>query len=272
MTATIDAGVRTLTREERHERTARALAAASRSRSADRREALLDYAVRINMDVAREIAGRYGGRGIDCEDLAQVAYAALTRAARQFRPELHNDFLSYAVPSIRGELKKYFRDHGWTIRPPRRIQNAQPRIVRAEAELVQRLGRSPKPSEVAAHLGLEISEVIEAMSADGCFVPSSLDRPLSGIDGVGTATMADLLGEKDGGQSAAEARVALAPLVRRLEARDQRILYLRFVEDRTQQEIGEAIGVTQMQVSRLLTRILNDLRSELEPVRGSPGP
>jgi RNA polymerase sigma-B factor len=260
-----------LTREQRRDRTARALAVAARSRNPARREAMLDYAVRINMEVARQLAGRYGDRGIDREDLTQVAYAALTRAARTFRPELDNDFLSYAVPSIRGELKKYFRDHGWTIRPPRRIQNAQLRIFRAEGELTQRLGRSPRPSEVAAYLGLEIGEVIEAMSVDGCFVPASLDRPLSSSHGVGRFTMADLLGQGDSAVDAAEARVTLAPIVRRLEARDQLILYLRFVEDRTQQEIANVIGVTQMQVSRLLTRILHDLRCELEPSPGSPG-
>jgi RNA polymerase sigma-B factor len=270
-------GRRVLTREQRRDRTARALAAAARSRSAARREALLDYVVCINMEVAREIASRYGSRGIDSEDLAQVAYVALTRATRSFQPERDNDFLAYAVPSIRGELKKHFRDYGWAIRPPRRIQDAQFRIARAEGELAQLLGRSPKPSELAAHLGLDLQEVIEAMSADGCFLPSSLDRPVLGGgghagDGDGPATMAELLREEDGAHEAAEARVTLAPLVRRLEARDQQILYLRFVEGRTQQEIGSAIGVTQMQVSRLLSRILRDLRCEIESTQGCPGP
>ena len=270
-------GRHALTREQRRDRTARALAIAARSRSVARREALLDYVVRINMEVAREIASRYGSRGIDSEDLAQVAYVALTRATRSFQPELDNDFLAYAVPSIRGELKKHFRDYGWAIRPPRRIQDAQFRIARAEGELAQLLGRSPKPSELAAHLGLDLQEVIEAMSADGCFLPSSLDRPVLGGggdagDGDGPATMAELLREEDGAHDAAEARVTLAPLVRRLEARDQRILYLRFVEGRTQQEIGSDIGVTQMQVSRLLTRILRDLRCEIESTQGCTGP
>jgi len=215
------------------------------------------------MEVARELAGRYGGRGTDREDLNQVAYAALTRAAHNFRPELHKDFLSYAVPSIRGELKKYFRDHGWTIRPPRRVQETQGRLPRAENELAQRLGRSPRPSEIAAHLGLEVHDVIEAMSADGCFTPASLDRLLTRGDGAEPTTMADLLGKEDQEQVASEARMALAPIVRKLPARDQRILYMRFVEDRTQQEIGDVIGVTQMQVSRLLSRILDDLRCGL---------
>ncbi len=108
------------------------------------------------------------------------------------------------------------------------------------------------------------------MSADGCFSPSSLDRPLSNADGAGFATVADLLGEDDTSQTAAEARVTLAPVVRRLEERDRRILYMRFFEERTQQEIADDIGVTQMQVSRLLTRIMRDLRTELR--RGARAP
>jgi RNA polymerase sigma-B factor len=227
---------------------------------------LLQYVVCINMPIARELAGRYAGRGIDRDDLTQVAYTALTRAARKFRADLHTDLLSYAVPSIRGELKKYFRDHGWVIRPPRHIQEAQPLIVRADSELAQQLGRSPRPSEVAAHLGLDVQHVIEAMSAGGCFAPSSLDRLLTADndEGTGPGILADVVSETDRAP-AAEARLTLAPVVRQLPERDRQILYLRFVEERTQQEIGEAIGVTQMQVSRLLTRILRDLRRGLDP-------
>jgi len=253
----------TLSRQQRRDHTTRALTAARRTRCASRREHLLDYVVRINMDVARSVASRFRRRGIEDDDLAQVAYTALTRAARDFDPGRHKDFLSYAVPTIRGELKKHFRDLGWAVRPPRRVQETQARITRAEGALVQKLGRSPRPSEIAAALGLELDDVVEAMSADGCFAPSSLDKPLAGVDGAGTATIGELLGEDDPSQEAAEARVALAPIVRRLKERDRRILYLRFVEERTQQEIADDIGVTQMQVSRLLTRILRDLRQDL---------
>jgi RNA polymerase sigma-B factor len=252
-----------LTRRQRRERTARALAASGSTRSKRRREELLDYVVRINMGVARSVASRYVNRGIEEDDLVQVAYAALTRAARDFDPSRHEDFLSYAVPTIRGELKKHFRDHGWTVRPPRRVQETQARITQAEGELVQQLGRSPRPSEIAAHLDMDVDDVVEAMSADGCFAPSSLDRPLAGPDGGGLATVGDLLGEEDVLQPAAEARVTLAPVVRRLKERDRRILYMRFFEERTQQEIADDIGVTQMQVSRLLTRIMRDLRADL---------
>lgn len=247
----------------RRERTARALADIGRTRSERRRVELLDYVVRINMDVARSLAGRYLNRGIEEDDLVQVAYAALTRAARDFDPRRHKDFLSYAVPTIRGELKKHFRDHGWTVRPPRRIQETQARIIRAEGELIQMHGRAPRPSEVAAHLGVDLDDVIDAMSADGCFVPSSLDRPLAGVEDTSLTTVGDQLGQEDLAHLAAEARAMLAPLLRGLKERDRRILYLRFFEGCTQQEVADDIGVTQMQVSRLLARIMRDLRAQL---------
>jgi len=252
-----------LSQAQRRDRSGRALAAAARTRNPSRREALLQYAVCLNMDVARDVAGRYAGRGIDRDDLHQVAYTALTRATCNFRPDLDHDFLAYAVPTIRGELKKHFRDLGWTIRVPRRIQDAQPRVTRAESDLAQRFGRLPLLWEIAAHCGLDAREIMEAQSANGCFAPTSLDHPVSDLDGRGATTLTDLLGEEDAAQAAVDARVALAPLVRRLEPRDQRILYLRFFEDRTQQEIADDIGVTQMQVSRRLTRILTDLRRQL---------
>lgn len=214
------------------------------------------------MGVARSVAGRYLNHGLEDDDILQVAYGALTRAARAFDPDRHKDFLSYAVPTIRGEIKKHFRDLGWTVRPPRRIQETQARISRAKGVLTQQVGHSPRPSELAEHLDLDVDEVIEAMSADGCFTPTSLDRPVT-LDGSGSATLGDLLGENDPDRSNVEARVVLAPVVRRLKERDRRILYMRFFEERTQQEIAEDIGVTQMQVSRLLSRIMRDLRREL---------
>jgi RNA polymerase sigma-B factor len=149
------------------------------------------------------------------------------------------------------------------VRPPRRVQDLQSRIARAQDELELELGRSPRPSEVAGHLGAELDDVIEALAADGCFTPTSLDGPV----GDGASSLGDLLGTEDRAIESAEARAVLAPVLRRLSARDQRIVRLRFVEERTQQEIADAIGLTQAQVSRVLTRILDELRSELaEPL------
>jgi RNA polymerase sigma-B factor len=133
------------------------------------------------------------------------------------------------------------------------------RIARAQVVLEELRGRSPRPREVAAHLGEELDDVVEALAADGCFTPTSLDGPV----GDGSSTLGDLIGMDDRSVVAAEARVVLAPVLRKLTPRDQQILQLRFVEERTQQEIAEAIGLTQAQVSRVLTRILADLRGDL---------
>lgn len=271
MSAKPDLRSTSMSRRQRHERTARALTSLAKTSSERRRQELLDYVVRINMGVARTVAGRYFQRGIDEDDLVQVAYMALTRAARDFDPHRHQDFLSYAVPTIRGELKKHFRDQGWMVRPPRRVQEAQARITRAEGALFQKLGRPVRPSEIAEHLDMDLDDVIEALAADGCFSPSSLDRPVVTDGDTAGVALVDFLGEKDQATPAAEARVVLGPVVRHLKPRDRRIVYLRFFEQRSQQEIADEIGVTQMQVSRLLTRILRDLRRDLTS-SNSPAP
>ncbi|HEY0643923.1 MAG TPA: SigB/SigF/SigG family RNA polymerase sigma factor [Nocardioides sp.] len=220
---------------------------------------LTDQLIETNAGVARSMAGRYRNRGIDLDDLEQVALLGLTKAAQRFDPAAGHDFLSYAVPTIRGELRRHFRDAGWMVRPPRRVQDLQARIARAQDELEPKLGRSPRPSEVASHLGVELDDVVEALAADGCFTPTSLDGPV----GDGASSLGDLLGDEDRAIESAEARVVLAPALRTLSPRDQRILQLRFVEERTQQEIAESIGLTQAQVSRVLTRILDELRHGL---------
>jgi RNA polymerase sigma-B factor len=253
-------------RQERSDRTAELLERACTTTCPDERERLLESVVVLNMNVARAVARRFRNKGVPQEDLEQVAFLALTRAARHFDQSLRHDFLSYAVPTIRGELKKHFRDHGWTVRPPRRIQELQGRIMAARGALTQQLGRSPRPSEIARALGEDLDQVLEALSTDGCFAPASLDRPVG--EDTGT-TLGELVTDEDRGQRAAEARIVLGPLVRRLAERDRRILNMRFFEDLTQQEIADRIGVTQMQVSRLLSRILADLHEELSGADGS---
>lgn len=221
---------------------------------------LRDQVVVINMGVARAIASRYRDRGISADDLLQAAYVGLVKAAQGFDPSFERDFLSYAVPTVTGEVKRYFRDFGWTVRPPRRVQELQSQISRASSQLSQTLQRSPRPNEVAELLGVEVDAVIEALAADGCFTPASLDVPV-GEDG--STSLGDLLGGDDSDLGRAEARILLGPAVRRLVPRDRRILELRFFHGWTQDQIAGDIGVTQMQVSRLLARILSDLRTEL---------
>lgn len=214
----------------------------------------------LNMGVARAIAHRYRQRGLAEDDLVQAAYVGLVKAVNGFDPSHERDFLSYAVPTVTGEVKRYFRDFGWAVRPPRRVQELQGSIAKLSSELTQRLGRSPRPSEVAAKLGIDVESVIEALAADGAFTPASLDVPV-GEDGA--ATLGDLMPDEGVEFASAEARVVLGPAVRSLAPRDRRILELRFFQGWTQEQIAQDIGVTQMQVSRLLSRILKDLRTEL---------
>lgn len=249
-----------LNRQQRSEQTARLLAAAHATTDAEERDELLGRVVVINRGVAEAVASRFRNRGIPQDDLRQVAYEGLTKAVRRFDPELRNDLLTYAVPTIRGELQRYFRDQGWTVRPPRRIQELQWRVTQAVEQLTQENGREPTDQEIANVLGTTVEEYRDAANAFGCFQPTSLDQPVA----YETETsIGDLIAGVDDDGSAAEARMTLAPVVRRLPERHRRILYLRFFEDLTQEEIGHDLGVTQMQVSRLLSRILGDLRAEL---------
>jgi len=260
-TSSVATSVRTDDRGYRSDRTAELLLQLGATEDEEERHRLVDELVVVNLGVAHSIAMRYRNRGISPDDLEQVARLGLVKAAHAFDPARQNDFLAYAVPTIRGEVRKHFRDHGWTVRPPRRIQELQSRIMSAATDLTQSLGRSPRPSEIAAHLEVDVEEIHEALSADGCFSPSSLDRKVS--DDENSAALGELLPAEDNDQEAAEARLMLAPVVRRLSERDQLILHLRFFKGWTQDEIAKEIGVTQMHVSRLLSRILEELRSGL---------
>lgn len=224
------------------------------------RERLQNEVVVLHMGLARAIAARYRNRGIAEDDLVQAASIALLKATRGFDPAMGVEFLSYAVVTMKGEVKRQFRDFGWMVRPPRPIQKLQADVSRAEGELIQVLGRSPKVAEVAEHLGATEDEVLEALSADGCFTPTSLDTPV-GSDA--SAVLGDLLPDEDKAMTEAEARVMLAPAVRALPERERTVLYLRFFKQQSQAQIADEIGVTQMQVSRILARVLGQLRGQL---------
>jgi len=244
--------------EHRREATAR-LFDELETASGEDADRIRDELVRLNMGVASDCARRYRGRGIATEDLDQVAYLGLVKAVRAFDPGRGHDFLSLAVPTIRGEVRRHFRDLGWALRPPRSIQELQSRVLAAESDLAQELGRSPRPSDLARHLGVELDQVLDALSASGCFAPTSLDVPVV----EGDDPLSERLGGVDPAFDTAEARVTLAAVMRGLTPRERRILELRFFGNRTQAEIGADIGVTQMQVSRLLNRILDRLRERL---------
>jgi len=239
--------------------------AAGESGDEESRDRLLDEVVEINLRVASAVAARYRGRGVALEDLEQVAFEGLVKAVRRFDPTRRTDLLSYAVPTIRGEVRRYFRDSSWTIRPPRRLMDLQWRINRCIDELSQQTGHEPTHAEIIECLELTAEEYDEALLAFGCFAPPSLEQPVGDAPDL---TLGDAIADPERCEDAAEARSMLSPLLHRLPERDRTILGLRFVEDRTQREIGEMYGVTQVQVSRWLARICDDLRQQLEPRAG----
>lgn len=219
--------------------------------------------VLANVVVAESIARRYRNRGMAMEELTQTAYLGLVKAANGFDPDAATDFLAYAVPTITGEVRRYFRDQGWAVRPPRRVQELRLAMVPIRSEIESRLGRSATVAELAREMGVDEEDVIEALAGEQGYRAVSLDAPVGSGDEPGGATLADGLSLVDAGFDRVEDVVSLKPLLERLPARERRILALRFFEELTQQQIGERVGVTQMQVSRLITRTLQRLREDL---------
>ena len=253
-------GDRGVSRAERSRRTAELLDRVRSETDEPRRSALLEEVILLNRGVAEAVASRYHGRGVSPEDLVQVAYEGLTKAVQRFDPETRNDLLTFAVPTIRGELLRHFRDRSWSVRPPRRVQELRWKVSQQVADLEQELGHPPSAAEVKEALAISDEEYTEAVHAAGSFQATSLDQPAT-ADSL--TTLGSLIPAEDVDTGASEARVILSPVVRRLPERDRRLLQLRFFEDMTQAEIGRDLGVTQMQVSRHLHRILDNLREEL---------
>ena len=263
-----DRTLRSLTPAARRARTDQLWAEVQACVGANRTQTLYEEIIELNIDVAEAVASRYRNRGTDGEDLSQIACLGLAKAVHRFDPGAGFAFLSYAVPTIRGEIQRHFRDHGWAVRPPRAIQELQADIRRALDPLTQSLGRAPRPTEIAAHLEADLEHVIEAMAADGCFTPASLDVP---VTDDGSSTVGDrLVSERDPELSVVEARILLEPALAQLTPRQLEIIRLRFFDGLTQREVGERIGVTQMQVSRLLSRILSDLRTHVGDLDKAP--
>jgi RNA polymerase sigma-B factor len=234
-----------------------------RARTSDEaeRQALLEEVVELNIEIARGIARRFRGRGAEADDLEQVAYLGLVKAARHYRLEADTPFIGFAIPTIRGEVKRYFRDCAWTVRIPRRLQEVQGLIITKLPELQQRLNRDATREELAAYAGVELGEVEQAMAAIGCFNVLSLDRPSDFDD---NRSLADVVADdEDWTVGQLEAVDMLQPVLEELGPRERRILELRFVEGWIQADIGKEIGVSQMQVSRLLRQILDELRTRL---------
>lgn len=223
-----------------------------------RRAELVELIVLRTLPLADGLAMRYSGRGIETDDLLQVARTALVKAVNRYRPGGGPGFTAFAHPTISGELKRWFRDHGWAVRPPRRIQELRAGLVGEEERLRHELRRDPLDREVAEVLGVPVAEVVEARGCSAGYHAVSLDAPTA----TGTS-LADHLLVTSSHSTGIEVRDALRQGIASLTDRQRLVVRLRFVDELTQEEIGERIGVSQMQVSRILRAILERLRVEL---------
>jgi RNA polymerase sigma-B factor len=229
-----------------------------------RRAQLRDDLIAGYRPVAQHIARKYGYRGENPDDLEQVATLGLILAVDRFEYERGVDFLSFAVPTITGEVLRHFRDRSTAIRVPRRLREVQSAIYDAAAELGQRLGRAARPSEIAAHLDVGLEIVLEGLAAQGAAHCASLDEPAWDDEGSGDRVrFGAALSQAEPEFDLIEHREALAPLLAALPERERTILLLRFFGGMTQTEIGRRIGISQMHVSRLLARTLTGLRRTL---------
>jgi RNA polymerase sigma-B factor len=212
------------------------------------------------LPLARDLALRYTYTDEPLDDLVQVASLGLIKAIDRFEPGRGTKFTSYAAPTILGELKRHFRDKGWSLHVPRDLQERTLAVSRATEVLSKELGRSPKIREVAEHLGCSTEQVLEAQEAAASYEAASLDAPAARDDGE-SASLVDLLGDDDSAYELVEDRQAIASTWRALPEVERQVLELRFMQDLTQREIGERIGYSQMHVSRLLRRALNRLET-----------
>jgi len=213
------------------------------------------------LPLARSIARRYARGAEPLDDLFQVASVGLIKALDRFDPARGVAFSSFAVPTIAGELRRYFRDRTWAVRPPRDLQERALAVERTSEELTNRLGRSPTVPQIGQALELPDEDVLEAMQALRAGAATSLSAP-RGADEDGSRTVEDTIGADEAGFALAEQRVTYEQLARRLTERERRVLELRFEGDMTQEEIGKQVGVSQMQVSRVLRQALAKLETE----------
>lgn len=251
---------------QREQRTAELFAELQRTREPDRVEQLVEDLVRTNLPLCDALAGRYIGRGTDHDDLLQVARTALLLAIRRFEPSPGRTFASFAVPTITGELKRHFRDHGWTIRPPRRVQELRSRAIRSRDVLEQTLGGAVGIDELSEHLGVDGQSLRECFAAGGGYRPLSLEAP-SREDA--SMRLGDALSaEADAIEHLIE-HLDLRQALARLSHRERLVLKWRFADEFSQSEIARRLGVSQMQVSRILRALLSRIRTQLQPPQDS---
>jgi len=230
--------------------------------SAAQRARARDDLVRLHLPLVEHCARRFRNRGEPFEDLVQVGTIGLIKSIDRFETERGVEFSTYATPTIIGEIKRHFRDKGWTIRVPRRLQELRMQISTATTALTQELSRAPTPTELAGRIGCPVEDVIEGIESSNAYTTLSLDAGDSS-DG-GAFTMLDTMGVDDAGLEHVELRESIRPLLERLPPREKNILMLRFFRNMTQSQIAAEVGVSQMHVSRLLARTLDHLREALQ--------
>ncbi|HEY3528082.1 MAG TPA: RNA polymerase sigma factor SigF [Nocardioides sp.] len=227
------------------------------------RLAARDGLVALHLPLVEHCARRFRNRGEPFEDLVQVGTIGLIKSIDRFDLDRGVEFSTYATPTIIGEIKRYFRDKGWAIRVPRRLQELRMQIGATTADLTQSLGRSPTPRELAEAIGCSVDDIVEGIESSNAYSTLSLDAADDGSDDGGVS-MLELMGLDDEELEQIEIRESIKPLLEALPSREKRILLLRFFKNRTQSEIAAEIGVSQMHVSRLLSRTLEQLRASLQ--------
>jgi RNA polymerase sigma-B factor len=225
------------------------------------RTAARDQLVALHLPLVEHLARRFRNRGEPYDDLMQVGTIGLLKAIDRFDPERGVEFSTYATPTVVGEIKRHFRDKGWAIRVPRRLQELRQSLGDASAELAQELGRAPTVGELAERLGVEPELVLEGIESANAYSTLSLDAPETASDPH--SRMGHAIGIEDDGLENVEYRAALRPLLAKLDEREKQILLLRFFGGKTQSQIATEVGISQMHVSRLLTRTLESLRGDL---------
>lgn len=230
-----------------------------------RRPALRARAIEAWLPLARHLARRYSGRGVQDDDLTQTAAVGLIKAVDHFDPERGVAFTGYAIPTVVGEIKRYFRDRTWSVRVPRRLQELRLSISDANSTLTHTLGRSPTVADIAAYLDLSEETILEGLEGARAYRATSLSTPIGTDSGM---ELADTLGVEDHELELVEIHIALGPALATLAERERRILALRFHGNLTQAEIADRVGLSQMHVSRLITRALAALRGQLVDDRG----
>jgi RNA polymerase sigma-B factor len=223
-----------------------------------RREAIFNRC----LPLADRIARHYGGRGEDIEDLTQVARLGLVKAVNRFDPSKGSHFVAFAVPTMMGEVRRHFRDHGWSMHVPRRLKDRHGHITRATTELTQSLGRAPTAGQLADALDMTREDIVDSMLAAEAYRVHSIDAPVSSGDSA-PRMVSDTVGEVDFGFDRITDQESVRPLLAALPERERTVLYLRFFESMTQSQIAEHIGVSQMHVSRILEKTLRELRERL---------